>query len=136
MASAVDCRLSGHEGGVALSKLRGRPATAHTATGLCQGIRKPRLQAQCEKLPPLQQVENLGLAEQVVAVSLDPCESVVACRAARRVTNSRGQTLPAIGADWNLVGVNQQLWTPASISAAYAKTLEAPGSANSRASQF
>ena len=110
-ASAVDCRLSGREGGVALSKLRGHPATTHTATGLCQGIRKPRLQAQCVKLPPLQQVDNLGLTEQIMAVSLDPCESVVACRAARGVTNSTGQTLPEIGADMNLVGLKQQLWT-------------------------
>ena len=110
-ASAVDCSLPGREGGVALSKLRGRPATTHTATGLCQGIRKARLQAQCVKLPPLQQVDNLGLTEQIMAVSLDPCESVVACRAARGVTNSTGQTLPEIGADMNLVGLKQQLWT-------------------------
>ena len=81
-ASAVDCRLSGHEGGVAFSKLRGHPATTHTATGLCQGI-------QCVKLPPLQQVDHLGLTEQIMAVSLDRCQSVVACRAARGVTNSR-----------------------------------------------
>ena len=88
------------------------------------------------KLPPLQQVDHLGLTEQIMAVSLDPCESLVACRAARGVTNSTGQTLPAIGADLNLVGLKQQLWTPSSVSAAYATALEAPRSANSRASHF
>ena len=106
--AAIDCRLSGHEGGVALSKLWGRPATTlttHTATGLCQGVRKPRLQAQCVKLPPRQQIDNLGLTEQIMALSLDPCESVVACRAARGITNSTGQMLPAIGADLKLVSL-------------------------------
>ena len=93
-ASAVDCRLSGNEGSIALSKLRGHTATTHALPQVCVKVlgrrSPPSLQTACEVAAKLQQADSLD------GCDLGPLQNVLACLPG--VRHDRGRIFPTTGA--------------------------------------